>query len=155
MPYLTRGERERLHITFYFPDFLRDWMEDNRCTLTKEQRRKMKAAATYIENACVDFVEKLEPEYVLPLKRDVENYGLAMVAKRVTTFPEEVRINREPFYDIIDRAMAHSCTKQADGKACEGAGKPYKKCGLYKAFIDSNAPVYDPERKKECPYLIK
>lgn len=155
MGFLTRGERDRFHICSYFAPVLREWAEDERSTLTKEQKRRLRMAASLIDNALVEFVEKLEPEYVIPLKRDIKNQGLYLMPKRATTLPEEVRIDRDSFYEIVDRAMVFSCREQAGGIPCEFGGKKYKKCKLYKALIETASPVFDPDRKKECPYRLE
>lgn len=155
MAYLTRGERERFLISSYFAPVLRDWCDDKRCTLTKEHKRRLKTAASFIDNTLAEFVKTLEPEYVLAIYRDVKNQGLVLMPKRVTTYPEEVRLERDAFYEIVDRAMVFSCRKQKDGTPCEFSDGRYKDCPLYKAFITTASPVYDPERSRECPYRME
>ena len=155
MPYLTRGERERFHICSYFAPVLREWVADKRCTLTKDQKRRLKTAASYIDNTLSEFVTMLEPEYIVPIYRDIKNQGLVLMPKRMTTYPEEVRLERDAFYEIVDRAMVFSCRKQKDGKPCEFADARYKDCPLYKAFITTASPVYDPEQSKQCPYRME
>lgn len=155
MAYLTRGERERFHICSYFAPVLREWAADERNTLTKEQKRRLRMAASLIDNSLVQFVEKLEPEYVVPIKRDIKNQGLMLMPKRLTTYPEEVRLERDAFYEIVDRAMVFSCRKQMDEAPCEFSDGRFKDCPLYRAFTTTAAPVYDPERKNECPYRME
>lgn len=152
--YLTRGERERLHVSTYFAPYLREWVADKRCTLTQKQKGRLKQAATIIDNTLAEFIESLEPDFVIPLIRDIKNQYLALQPTRATTRKEEVRIDRDAFYEIVDRAMVFSCRKQKDGTPCEFYQGRFKDCPLYRAFTTTASPVFDPDRKKDCPYRV-
>ena len=152
--WLTRGERERIHVSSYFPDYLRAWCDDPKNILNREQKRLFRTASTLMEKVIIDFVSGLDPDYAKKLRSDIENYDLHMEPKRVTTRPEEVRLNRDDFYEIVARAIVYSCRKQADGSKCEHKGN-YKRCFFYQALINTASPVFDPEREKDCPYRIE
>lgn len=154
--YLTKGERERVLVTSYVPELIRGWADDKNYHLNKEEKRMLRAAATNIEKAWLSFAVRLEQDVYERLAQEMKNSGLVMAAKRTTTFKEEIRMERDTFYDIADYAIAYQCQTQKDGsRRCPYTGKGFRKCDLYRNMIKADVPVVDPDVKGDCPYRIK
>ena len=158
MAYLSRGERENMLLMMVLNQTAVEWLSDDRNRLAKDEKKYMRMASTYIRKAFGMIEKRLgRQEFIDALARDAKNNTAAIVPVRATVQEDELRIKKEYFYDIADKAIAYSCQAQRDGSSrCEyrNGKKNFRKCKMYRAFIDTATPVFNPEAKG-CPFEME
>ena len=119
-------------------------MEQTSC-LTKDERKRVKTAATHLLHASDSIVKRLDTDYAKRLLRTAKNTEVRVVDRANVMLGREtdtVNIKIDDLYDIASYALAD----------CRGCERPdHKNCEKYKLFMDLNIPVAQGQTDG-CPY---
>lgn len=142
--YMNRIDREHHVMILVIWDYLNTWLEQTSC-LTKEERKRVKTAATHLLHTSDSIVKRLDADYAKRLIRAAKNTEVRVVDRLNAMLGREadtVNIKIDDLYDMASYALTD----------CRGCKRPdHKNCEKYKLFMDLNIPVAQ-EQTDGCPY---
>lgn len=142
--YMNRIDREHHVMILVLWDYLNTWLEQTSC-LSKEERKRIKTAATHLLHTSDSIVQRLEPDYAKRLLRAANNTEVRVVDKinqGLRREPDTINININDLYDLAGFSL----------KECAGCKKEnHKECDRYQLFMKLDIPVAQ-EQTEGCPY---
>lgn len=146
MRYLSQVERRWFYMIVESKFSIKDWVNDSRNDiLSKEAKRWLKTAGTYIEKAAQEIIKVAPQEQIEKLLSDAENYQLVM--ERKSSLSKEKRdVEIDDLFFVTGQTMYYHC-----GKECSENKKTSKNCKLRKAMMRMQIPVWE-TNTNDCPY---
>lgn len=144
--YFNRIDREQHIVMMVFHLITTEWLEKNK-SLTKEERRYIKTALTWLKKGYNSMIARSEPKYIKSLKNTAkhcdlfleDNTGRAMSSQKIDT----KTIALDDYHDVAEYAINDKCSRCKDGTK--------DRCERYDLFMRLGFAPFN-EDTDDCPY---
>jgi len=148
MVWLTRYEKELFLLATYAHQNFREWADNEKTNLNKEERKHLRVAATYIAKALKSYGARFDSDQYKSIMALAKNSVFEITRKDTVPQPEMKRLNYNAVLEIANHALWKCCKD-----TCICPNDDFKKCELFKAMFEAEIPNSGIDAEG-CPYKL-